>query len=105
MKRAVLDAVLAARAEGRAIALATDLAGGRQSLVPASGEVTGELALSEETVGAARAAIRDDRSRTLEGGEDRLFVQVFNPPLQMIVVGAVHIAQALVPMRRSPATR
>ena len=27
-----------------------------------------------------------------------MFVQVFNPPLRLVVVGAVHIAQALVPM-------
>ena len=30
----------------------------------------------------------------------RLFIQVFNPPLRLIVVGAVHIAQTLVPMAR-----
>jgi xanthine dehydrogenase accessory factor len=28
------------------------------------------------------------------------FVHVHNPPLRMIVVGAVHIAQALLPMAR-----
>ncbi|MDQ2092633.1 XdhC family protein [Rhodalgimonas zhirmunskyi] len=32
--------------------------------------------------------------------EDGTFVTIHNPPLRMIVVGAVHIAQALVPMAR-----
>ncbi|MCC5968893.1 MAG: XdhC family protein [Pararhodobacter sp.] len=40
---------------------------------------------------------RADRSGMEEDGE---FVAVFNPPLRMLVVGAVHIAQALLPMAR-----
>jgi len=39
---------------------------------------------------------RMDRSGFEE--DSRLFVAVHNPPLRMIVVGAVHIAQALMPM-------
>src|SRR3546814_6597997 len=46
-------------------------------------------------VAAARAA---DRSGTAEVGGRTLFVQIFNPPLRLVVVGAVHIAQPLVPM-------
>jgi len=41
---------------------------------------------------------RMDRSGFEEDG--RFFVAIHNPPLRMIVVGAVHIAQALVPMAR-----
>ncbi|WP_209424965.1 XdhC family protein [Pararhodobacter sp. SW119] len=40
---------------------------------------------------------RADRAGMEEGGE---FITLFNPPLRMIVVGAVHIAQALLPMAR-----
>ena len=40
---------------------------------------------------------RTDRSGPSEDGE---VITLFNPPLQMIVVGAVHIAQALLPMAR-----
>src|SRR3546814_18885614 len=46
-------------------------------------------------VAAARAA---GRSGTAEVGGRPLFVQIFNPPLRLVVVGAVHIAQPLVPM-------
>jgi len=57
---------------------------------------TGERRL----VGAAQWAerFRADRSGMEEDGAT--FVHVHNPPLRMIVVGAVHIAQALVPMAR-----
>ncbi|PIE10895.1 MAG: XdhC/CoxI family protein [Rhodobacterales bacterium] len=40
---------------------------------------------------------RMDRSGFEENGD---FVTIHNPPLRMIIVGAVHIAQALVPMAR-----
>ncbi|MGE4328107.1 MAG: XdhC family protein, partial [Pseudodonghicola sp.] len=42
--------------------------------------------------------MRMDRSGFEEDGQT--FVAVHNPPLRLIVVGAVHIAQALVPMAR-----
>ena len=54
----------------------------------------------------ARALVRDgyterfamDRSGFEEEGD--VFVAIHNPPLRLAVVGAVHIAQALVPMAR-----
>ncbi|MFQ1702312.1 XdhC family protein [Loktanella agnita] len=57
--------------------------------------------------GAPRLAGRadfPDRFRLDRSGveEDaRTFVAIHNPPLRMIIVGAVHIAQALVPMARA----
>ncbi|MDU8926694.1 XdhC family protein [Alisedimentitalea sp. MJ-SS2] len=44
----------------------------------------------------------DDRFRMDWSGfeEDGSFVTIHNPPLRVIIVGAVHIAQALVPMAR-----
>ncbi|QXT38806.1 XdhC family protein [Gymnodinialimonas ceratoperidinii] len=52
----------------------------------------------------ARAVEREGhaaRFRTDQSGmEGDVFVHIHNPPLRMIVVGAVHIAQALVPMAR-----
>ena len=44
------------------------------------------------------ARFRMDRSGFEEDGET--FVAIHNPPLRLIIVGAVHIAQALVPMAR-----
>jgi xanthine dehydrogenase accessory factor len=48
--------------------------------------------------GSYPARFRADRSGFEEDGET--FVAVHNPPLRMVVVGAVHIAQALIPMAR-----
>ena len=44
----------------------------------------------------------EDRFRMDRSGveEDGRFVTIHNPPLRLVVVGAVHIAQALVPMAR-----
>ncbi|MEO3417314.1 XdhC family protein [Roseovarius sp. CAU 1744] len=44
------------------------------------------------------ARFRMDRSGFEEDG--KTFVAIHNPPLRLIIVGAVHIAQALVPMAR-----
>lgn len=94
MKRAVLDALVAARAAGRPMALATRLGDGAQWLVE-SGAAGGA---PPEIAAAARAALAADESRNLEIGGEDVFVHVHTPPWRMMVVGAVHIAQALAPM-------
>ncbi|MBT5415445.1 MAG: XdhC family protein [Rhodospirillaceae bacterium] len=97
MKRETLQSVLAARRDKRPLALATEVETGEQALV--DGEIrTGDLVLAGAALDAVRAALAEDRSGMIETEAGRLFVQVFNPPLRMIIVGAVHIAQALVPM-------
>ena len=47
--------------------------------------------------GPHRDRFRSDKS----GVDDSLFVAIHNPPLRLVIVGAVHIAQALVGMARS----
>jgi xanthine dehydrogenase accessory factor len=95
MQRDLLDRLLRIQAAKRPAALVTDLASGDQALVEA-GSVVGALALGEAEVAGVLSALRDDRS-ALDPASNR-FVQVFNPPLRLIVVGAVHIAQQLVPL-------
>jgi xanthine dehydrogenase accessory factor len=95
MRRALLDRLLQARAAKTPAALVTYLEDGRQALL-VGGELEGDLPLSPDLLAAVRGALRDDRSGRLTGTD--IFVQVFNPPLRLIVVGAVHISQALVPM-------
>ncbi len=48
--------------------------------------------------GAVETRMRADKSGMQEDG---WFIAVHNPPLRMIVVGAVHIAQSLLPMARA----
>ncbi len=49
---------------------------------------------------AAREATTRDESRKVELAGGEVFLRVFNPPVRLFVVGAVHIAQALAPMAR-----
>lgn len=91
MKAALLARLQAARAEGRPVAVLTRLSDGAQYLHP-------EDSLPEALRAAAEAALAGDAAATLTEGNESWFVQPHNPRLRLIVVGAVHIAQALVPM-------
>jgi len=97
MKGRILDAVLAAGRESRSIALATDLASGRQLLV-GDARAEGDLELEAAVVDQVRTALRGDRNTTLETPAGKIFVEVFSPPRRCFVIGAVHIAQPLVQM-------
>jgi xanthine dehydrogenase accessory factor len=98
MKGRFLDAVLAAGRESRSVALATDLATGRQLFF--EGEKSeGDLALDGHSLGRLREALRADRNQTIETATGaRVFIEVFSPPRRCFVIGAVHIAQPLVQM-------
>lgn len=95
MKRALLERLLAGQAAKRPLALVTDLESGRQLLLDGE-EALGELADDPAAEAAARQALERERSGRVPDSD--LFAQVFMPPLRLVVVGAVHIAQALVPM-------
>jgi xanthine dehydrogenase accessory factor len=65
----------------------------------------GEPGVDPELAAAAEQAVQSDRSTILTRGAagdtgelGELFLHVYNPRLRLIVVGAVHIAQALCPM-------
>ena len=80
-----------AQSAKRPVALLTRLSDGEQRLSP-------DDALPAPLSEAAKAALRDDKAGTAELGGERWFVHPHNPPVRLIVVGAVHVAQALVPM-------
>ena len=56
------------------------------------------LPLTDKLQAALDEAVRADKGRVVEDGGRLIFVQVYAAPLRLVVVGAVHIAQALVPM-------
>jgi len=97
MKSRYIEAVIAANADGHSVALATELTSGAQLLLDGD-EREGDLALDEVSLAAMREALRADRNITLDTALGRVFVQVFSPPRRCFVIGAVHIAQPLVPM-------
>ena len=61
----------------------------------------GDGGAPEEIVASARSAIVEDGSRLIQDKGPAFFIHVYNPPLRMVIVGAVHIAQALAPMATS----
>lgn len=88
--------------EGMPEALLADLVAARATRAPRAYRIdldtwTRDL-LAPGQDAAIDARFRADRSGREEGGP---FVCIHNPPLRMIVVGAVHIAQALMPMARA----
>jgi xanthine dehydrogenase accessory factor len=91
VKRETLDALLAARASRRAVALVTDLESGTQRLVSRSEAATDPLAEKLDE------AFRFDQS----GSHDGQFINVFNPALRLVIIGAVHIAQSVIPMAQA----
>jgi xanthine dehydrogenase accessory factor len=97
MKTGDLAKLVAERAAKRPVALVTDLKSGAQEFVY-DDEDPNKSGLGSEIALAALEALRSDQSIIVEGGGRRLFVQVHNPPLRLLIVGAVHIAQALAPM-------
>ncbi len=95
MKREILNQVLNAKAGRHPIAVVTHLASGEQRLIERAAADQDQLAETLQT------AFRFDQSQvvTLEGEE--YFLDIHNPPLKMVMVGAVHIAQALIPMAQA----
>lgn len=90
MNQETLAALEAARASKRPVVLATALPGGEQRLLP---DPAAPPALNE----AANQVLQSDESGTRKIDGQDWFLHAYNPPLRLIVVGAVHIAQALVP--------
>jgi len=86
----ILAALEAAKRDKRPIVLATRLPDGAQRLLP-------DLSAPAELNAAAEQALRDDVSDTVKIAGTDWFLHAHNPPLRLVVVGAVHIAQALVP--------
>jgi xanthine dehydrogenase accessory factor len=93
----LLEALNAARAAKRRACLLRYLATDQQSLV-VDGQVVAGESMAEEDLAAVEQALRHDHNATVRTHRGPTFLQVFNPPLRLVIVGAVHIAQALAPM-------
>lgn len=92
MRLDLLAALNGERAARRAAVVVTELSTGAQRLATAATLATDPLA---GEIAAALAARRSGKA-----GEGRVFLAVDVPPPRMLVIGAVHISQALAPMAR-----
>lgn len=95
MRHDIFSNLQTARRSKTPVALVDALDGKTQALVYRD-KVMGEL--PEAVVNEARNRLRDNKSGVAEIGEGRWFVDCHNPPLRLVIVGAVHISQTLVPM-------
>ena len=82
----------AEREARRAVILVTELASGAQRLV-SEAEIDGDPLAAE-----LHERLRTGKSGTLE--EKGLFLNVHVPPVKLIVIGAVHVSQALAPLAK-----
>jgi xanthine dehydrogenase accessory factor len=95
MKLEMLAELNAERAARRPVILVTDTANGEQRLVKAAD--IAKDALRVELAGHLRMG----KSGMVEAGGKRLFLNVYAPTARLVIVGAVHISQALVPIAQS----
>lgn len=90
----LLSALNAERASRRAAIMVTDIGSGEQRLVREA--EAGADPLAEEL----QARFRSGKSGLIESGGRQVFLTVQVPPVKVLIVGAVHISQALAPMAK-----
>ena len=82
------------RAARRAVLHLTDLGDGRDRVIREGDPVAGPLGE------AVAAAFRSGRSGVVEAEDRKFFLNVHLPPARIVVIGAVHISQALAQMAK-----
>jgi xanthine dehydrogenase accessory factor len=89
VKAELLSQLAEAQKQRRAVATVTNLATGAQRLV------TREEVRRDEVLDKA---FRFDKSGVVEASEGEVFVSIHNPRLRLVIIGAVLIAQSVIPM-------
>jgi xanthine dehydrogenase accessory factor len=90
----LLASLNAERRGRRPVVVATDLRDGSAQLIRREDEAPRDICE------AVRAAFETGRSRHVEAAGQSLFLNAYLPQPRLVVIGAVHISQALVPMAR-----
>ena len=94
MQLQLLQQMNAERAARRACVLVTQTASGAQRLVKAQALAADPLAEMLER------QVRLGKSSAVEHGGEAYFLTVQTPPVRLMLIGAVHISQALAPMAK-----
>jgi len=94
VKLETLAEVNVERAARRPVILVTDTGNGEQRLVKAA-----DIAADPLRADLARQ-LRMGKSGSIEAGGRQLFLNVYAPAARLVIIGAVHISQALAPVAR-----
>ena len=78
----------------RQVATITTLATGAQQLVHPGDAVAPDL------IAPLAEALLKDKSHIVTTPAGEVFINIFNPSLRMVIIGAVHISQVLIPMAK-----
>jgi xanthine dehydrogenase accessory factor len=95
VKLETLSQVNAERAARRPVIVVTDVVDGSQRLVKAK-----DIAADPLRADLAKQ-LRMGKSGMIEAGGKKLFLNVYAPTARLVIIGAVHISQALAPLARS----
>lgn len=87
----LFDRLMAEREAKRPVVLATRMDGGEPALLAAASGDSADRVLGA----AADRALLSDACAVVESEQGAVFLAPFNPPLRLVVVGAVHIAHPL----------
>ena len=90
MKAEILEAILDARRNRRSVAVVIDLGSNAQRVV-----------FRADADEALDKRFRFDQSGIERSEAGETFVAIHNPPLRLIIIGAVHIAQSIIPMAQA----
>ena len=100
MKRVLLERVVAASHRDQPAVLVRGLANGLQVLIDETGVHGDTVQMPDEVMERGRELLRRDGATTMEYAQEQYLLQTFSSPPRLFIVGAVHIAQALIPMAR-----
>src|SRR2546423_1661409 len=92
MRLAILKALNTERAARRAAVVVTNQDGGAQRLV------THDKVAADPLKDMIEAHLRSGKSGMEETAQGKVFLTVHVPPTRLVIIGAVHISQALVPI-------
>tara|TARA_Y100000768_G_scaffold388797_1_gene387275 strand:- start:2441 stop:3115 length:675 start_codon:yes stop_codon:yes gene_type:complete len=91
MQRKILEEIILKQGERKSLAHITDTDSGDEFIFTRSSK-TSYPELDKEIIDC----LRFDRSKRVQIDNKNFFIDVYNPPLKLLIIGAVHIAQHLI---------
>ena len=99
MKKNILSKILDDQEAKTPFVLLTNIQSGEQTVIYHKGAV-GPEAKNLELLKICRRYMKDNKNGIISDPKNEFFLHVFNPPLRLAIIGAVHIAQPLTQMAK-----